>query len=207
MKVKICFIDLETTGLDPKRNGIIQISGEICSLEGDHLTDLETFNFDVRPFDDDEVDDKALEVSGKTLLEIEEFEDPAMVYKHLTDMLGKYVDKFNSKDKMIFAGFNARFDMDFLREFFAKNLDKYFGSWFWFPPLDVMNEALSALLFKRADLPNFKLGTVARALEIKFEEEDLHDAMFDILLTKEIFIKTWRLWGKDSGADAILEDF
>lgn len=49
--------------------------------------------------------------------------------------------------------------------------------------------ATLALADKRAKLQNFKLATVAEAMGVKVEEADLHDAMYDIYLTKEIFDK------------------
>lgn len=36
-------------------------------------------------------------------------------------------------------------------------------------------------------MANFKLSTVAATLGIKVEEDKLHDAMYDIYLTKAIF--------------------
>ena len=82
---------------------------------------------------------------------------------------------------------NASFDNQFFREFFAQNRDKYFGSWFWSNSFDVMVLATPYLAERRADMANFKLSTVADTLGIKVEEDKLHDAMYDIYLTKAIF--------------------
>jgi DNA polymerase-3 subunit epsilon len=110
-------------------------------------------------------------------------------------MLGKYVDKFNKKDKFFLVGYNnAAFDNLFLRGFFLQNKNNYFGSWFWSSSLDVMVLATLFLAEKRADMENFKLSTVATTLGIKVEEEKLHDASYDIYLTKSIFniITKWK---------------
>ena len=40
---------------------------------------------------------------------------------------------------------------------------------------------------KRPDMENFKLATVAKALGIEVSEDNLHDASYDIALTKGIF--------------------
>jgi DNA polymerase III epsilon subunit-like protein len=84
------------------------------------------------------------------------------------------------------VGYNARFDADFIRSFFEKCGDQYFGSWFWFPPIDVMNLALIKLMDKRATMPNFKLATVANVLGLE-PEGRLHEAHADIRLTQQIF--------------------
>lgn len=54
------------------------------------------------------------------------------IYKQFVDLLSKYVDRYNKKDKFFLAGYNiASFDNSFLRAWFIQNGDKYFGSWFW----------------------------------------------------------------------------
>ena len=103
-------------------------------------------------------------------------------------MLGKYVDKFNRKDKFFLVGYNnAAFDNNFLRGFFLQNGDEYFGSWFWSNSVDVMVLASNYLLDRRAEMENFKLSTVAKFLNISVEDDALHDAQYDIELTKLIY--------------------
>jgi len=40
---------------------------------------------------------------------------------------------------------------------------------------------------RRAEMVNFKLGTVADFMGVKVEGEALHNAMYDIYLTREIY--------------------
>jgi len=47
--------------------------------------------------------------------------------------------------------------------------------------------ALDFLKHRRADMNNFKLMTVAEEIGIKIEEEKLHNATYDIYLTREIY--------------------
>lgn len=110
------------------------------------------------------------------------------IYRKLINMLEKYVDKYNKKDKYFLVGFNnASFDNQFLRGFFLQNGDQYFGSWFWSNSFDVMVLATPYLAANRAEMENFKLATVAKALGIEVSEDNLHDASYDIALTKGIF--------------------
>lgn len=182
--MKLFFFDLETTGTNPGKHGIHQISGQIV-IDG---VVKEKFDFKVQPNPKAAIDDKALEVGGVTKEQILAYPPMRDVYHALVDMLGKYVDKFNRKDKFFLVGYNnAAFDNNFLRGFFLQNGDEYFGSWFWSNSVDVMVLASNYLLDRRAEMENFKLSTVAKFLNIAVEDDALHDAQYDIELTKLIY--------------------
>lgn len=181
---KLFFYDLETTGTNPGRNGIHQISGEI---EIDGKT-VETFDFKVQPNPKAIIEDAALEVGGVTREQIMAYPPMGQVYTQLVGMLGKYVDKFNKADKFHLVGYNNRaFDDNFFRGFFLQNGDKYFGSWFWADSIDVLVLASTFLADRRAELRDFKLATVADFLGIDTTAGKLHDASFDIFVTKAVF--------------------
>jgi DNA polymerase-3 subunit epsilon len=182
---KFCFIDCETTGVDPQKNGLLQVSGIIrTEKRTDCPVTEERFTLRIQPFATDVVEKEALEANK---LDPKEGLLPAEAHIELLKILSRHVDKYNKRDKFFFVGYNAHFDADFLRAFFGKCKDKYFGSWFWNPPLDVMGLALAHLLNSRFAMENFKLGTVARALDIEFDLLKAHSAEYDIQKTAEIF--------------------
>ena len=110
------------------------------------------------------------------------------VYVKFVNMLSKYVDKFDKKDKFFLGGYNnASFDNHFLKAFFVQNGDHYFYSWFWVNSIDVMVLSTQHLMRKRHEMTDFKQETVARALGIQIDSAKLHDASYDIQLTKEIY--------------------
>lgn len=184
MDTKILFFDLETTGLNPGKHGIHQISGEIV-ING---KSVESFDFHVRPNEKAVIEDEALKIAGVTRDQVLAYTPMTDVYWKFVNMLAKHVDKFNQKDKFFLAGYNnAAFDNQFLRGFFLQNGDKYFGSWFWSNTIDVMVLATQHLLSERSQLENFKLATVARYFGIDVTEEGLHDALYDIRLTRAIY--------------------
>lgn len=183
--IKHCFIDLETTGLDPVKHGVIQIAGIIVV----DREEKDRFDFTVRPHEMKIVESDALKVNKRTQDEIAGFRSPENVHVNLCDAFTWYVDQYECTDKMFFLGYNVRFDYDFLWQWFKDCGDKYFGSWFWNPPIDVMQAAIIYLQDRRAQMENFKLATVARELGIEVKEEELHDAMTDIELTKQIWDK------------------
>lgn len=182
--MKLFFFDLETTGTNPGRHGIHQISGEIMV---DGVT-REQFDFKVRPNPQAQIEEDALKVGGVTKEQILAYPPMYDIYRKIINMLEKYVDRYNKKDKYFLVGFNnASFDNQFLRGFFLQNGDQYFGSWFWSNSFDVMVLATPYLAANRAEMENFKLATVAKALGIEVSEDNLHDASYDIALTKGIF--------------------
>ncbi len=185
MQPKYCFLDVETTGRNPEKNGVVQVGGIICGLENRSLTELESFNFHIAPFPSDLIEDEALAISGITREQIQKYDLPKVAHEQLIAVFGKYCDKFNKQDKMLFLGYNVQFDYGFLRSWFTKAGDKYFGSWFWHPPIDVMTLAALHLAPVRHELPDFKLTTVAARLGVKLSSA--HDALSDAMASKEIF--------------------
>ena len=182
--MKLLFFDLETTGIKYWKNGIHQISGEIV-IDGETK---ETFNYNVCPNPQCEVDETALQVCGVTREQIFAYPDMHEVYLEFVNMLSKYVDKYNKDDKFFLVGYNnASFDNSFLKAFFVQNGDSFFYFWFWVNSIDVMVLATQHLMMKRHLMKDFKQETVARTLGIELDSSRLHDAAYDIWLTRQIY--------------------
>lgn len=181
--MKLIYIDVETTGIPCPNSGLIQLAG-LIEISGEVR---ESFDYRIRPFPDDAVSDEALAVNGLTREEIEEYEDPEAVFRAFINLLDGYVDRYDRADKFQFVAYNATFDADHLRAWFEKNGDKFYGSWFWHPPIDVMGLAAVMLMRRRAELVNFKLPSVAQTLGLDVDEGRAHDAQYDISLTREMF--------------------
>lgn len=182
--MKLLFFDLETTGIKYWKNGIHQISGEIV-IDGETK---ETFNYNVCPNPQCEVDETALQVCGVTREQIFAYPDMHEVYLEFVNMLSKYVDKYNKDDKFFLVGYNnASFDNSFLKAFFVQNGDSFFYSWFWVNSIDVIVLATQHLMMKRHLMKDFKQETVARTLGIELDSSRLHDAAYDIWLTRQIY--------------------
>lgn len=182
--MKLLFFDIETTGVMHWRNGIHQISGCI-EIDGEVQ---EYFDYRVCPNPSCTISDEALAVSNLTKDIVLSYPPMKEVYDHFVGMLGKYVDKYDKSDKFFLVGYNnASFDNQFLRAFFVQNGDNYFGSWFWSSSLDVMILAGEYLKDRRHLMVDFKLTTVAKFLGIDVDETKLHDAVYDINITREIY--------------------
>mgnify|MGYP006921334997 CR=1 FL=1 len=183
---KLFFYDLETTGVDYRQSGIHQISGMIL-IDGKIR---ERFNFRVCPHEKSLFEEEALQVCGVTKEQVISYPSMKEVYNSLVQILSKYVDKFDSKDKFHLAGYNiSAFDNFFLRTFFIQCEDYYFGSWFWPDCIDCYVLASNKLKEIRPTLPDFKQKTVAKHLGVEIDNERLHDAEYDIYLALQIYLK------------------
>lgn len=175
----ILFYDLETTGLDAKRNAIHQIGG-ILEVDG-YMVDQ--FDIRMRPHAGAVIDPKALAVSNVTKTDIMAYEPASCVPLSL-----RLNDRCTGENRIHLAGWNnIRFDDEFLREW-CKHLGKprMFNYWFWPQSIDVMVLATYALRYQRHQLKDFKLSTVAAHLGC-IREGDAHEAMSDIKLTREVY--------------------
>lgn len=175
---KILWFDCETTGLDPYRNGMIQIAA-LVEIDGEIKEELNLF---LRPLDTDKVDQEALDVNGHTDVEIWEFPPAEEAMVKFQEALGRHVDKFDKSDKFVMAGYFVRFDMDFLRALFVKLEDRYFGSWFFNVTYDVQ-ALIAERILRGFRSPNYKLVTMCREFGI---EIDAHDALSDIKATRTL---------------------
>jgi len=174
---KILYFDVETTGLDPVANDIIQI-GLIIEIGG---REVERHDIKIQPFNYDNIELSALETHNITIDEMREYMDPKAAYRELVNILSRHVNKYDRHDKYYPAGFNVKFDLDFLKQFFLKCGDKYgvgsFQNWRYIDPLPVL---YMLDCYGEISLPNYKLETVAEHFDIPIKA---HDALSDIEAT------------------------
>ena len=183
---KLCFIDTETTGLCSKNNNIFQISAKITNSDASEI--LDGINFRFVPHSLESCDPGALEKTGYTLEELGSFSvSSQQAFKVFTDWLATHVNRFDKKDKLQFIAYNAPFDVEFIRQWFLKNNDNYFGSFFWHPAICVMQATAWFVQSVRPAFPNFQLGTICKCAELGWEEESAHDADYDVVKTVELY--------------------
>src|SRR6056297_2982279 len=125
MKEKQLFFDVETTGLDPVKNDIVQIAGYIY-INGEQK---ESFNFFSKPINKRNITAGALRTMDKSREQLLKYPDSKKAYRNFISLLDKYIDKYNSKDKFQIIGHNISFDLDFLINWAQKNNDIYLGSY------------------------------------------------------------------------------
>jgi DNA polymerase III epsilon subunit-like protein len=176
---QLVFVDLETTGLDAERHGIIEIG---CIFETDGEREAEGFQSLANP-GNVEYTDAAAEVHN---IQREAIAAAPPLQEVLRQFDGRCADE------AILSGWNTKFDEAFL----YKAYQRYGLSWrFDYHIFDVWS------LYKRlqligklpADL-HLGLGTVARHYDIVRDGEDHHRALSDVEWT-------WRLYRLAVGQD------
>jgi DNA polymerase III subunit epsilon len=180
--MKILYFDTETTGISPEKNDIVQLSGMV-EIDGKVV---EEFNLRCQPFSFENVQREALEVTGLTLTDLMSYPKPDVLYDEFIDILMRYVDKYDKNDKFYPAGYNVRFDLEFMNQFFKKNGDNYWGSFCNWKAIDGLPMMHFLELCNHVSLPNYKLSTVCEFFGI---EIDAHDALSDIRATKQLLDK------------------
>lgn len=186
--MKILWFDIESTGVNVYKNDIIEFA---CLVEIDYkIVDKKVWQ--MQPISYEHVSDEALEITGKTLNEIKSYEPAPATFMEMISFFNKYIDKYDKKDKFYPAGYNViKFDLPMLKNFFFKNNHKYFGSYFNYSCIDVYPLAVAHQYYYKHEFrpENFKLITVAETLGVDFSEEKLHGALYDIEITRQIFLE------------------
>ena len=181
--MKLAFIDLETTGLDPHKHGIWSI-GAILEVDSQIV---KTLDLRCRPIQGiDHLSCKALEIGRITVEELNALPDASTTKTELLAVLGKYIDPQDRADQFHLIGYNAQFDYSFLRAWFEKLGDEHFPRWFWHPPIDVMNLCALYSMYGREHVNSFKLARIAKQLA-GIDAEKTHDALADIQTTRDLF--------------------
>ena len=182
---KSVFLDVETTGTDVENNNIFQI----CAIVTDEqYEEIDRIDLRFTPLSMEHVMPEALQKTGMSEDTLDNLQLKATdAYRQFVGFLARHCDKYNKADKLHFVAYNAKFDADFMREFFKKNGDSFFGSWFWNPPICVMQAAAWMTMRVRGALPNFRLETLCKCAELGWDDSLAHDASYDIAQTLALF--------------------
>lgn len=176
-------LDTETTGLTLDNHCIWQISG--IFKKGDQE---ERFNFKMRPFRGDPIESGAFIKTGVTQEELETYPDQKEALDKFITLLNKYgTAEDGSVEKIHIIGYNVKFDLDFINQWFDFNgIGRVWWKHIWWPYVDVMSLAATYYMTKRSEFENFKLGTVYRYVFGK-NFENAHSADADVEATWDLF--------------------
>ena len=201
---KILWCDTETTGLDAKRHGIIQLA-LLMDIDGKIVDEI---SFDIQPFETDMmsigIDDLVnipTDISwaesmftyedcktptGITFADIIGFTHPYEAMDKIISFLDKHIGKFDKSDKAWIGGYNIRFDLDFLSSFCKKAKFAYLGSYLNWRCLDPLYKLWEMDYKGDISYENYKLETVCGMYGIPIES---HNALSDIKATRELWYK------------------
>lgn len=183
----ILWIDLETTGLDEEIHAIIQLAA-LVEKNGKIIDEIELF---IRPFKGAKISKFALE---KNKVTVDDLRDETKYiyhrrqYEKFINFMHNHVNRFDPKNKFVLAGKNIKtFDIPFLRKWFERNDDDYYGSWFWYPCIDIENYFAELLAYENVILKNYKIETLCEFFDIELKAHEF--AKDDIYATREIYRK------------------
>lgn len=180
--MNLLVIDLETTGVDANKNRITQIAAR---HEKDRKV-LAEFNMKIGN-DTGTVDLGALRVNRTSLAAIPTLgSDEKTVLTAFVDFLLNIRE--DRDDPLVVLGHNcAGFDILFIKNALERNgisgLESIIGH-------SVEDSSSVGRFFRRAgllDLKKFNLGNLAKALDIKVDDTQTHDAMYDVDLTAKVY--------------------
>ena len=183
--MKILWFDTETSGLCPKANGLLTMSGWV-EIDGERKED---FDFKMKPFPHQVITDEALKCNGLTREQIATFPDPLETHKQIQALFARYVNsrQYPKPDfyKFIPAGYNVQFDINMLDEFYKNCKDTYLWGSLDYHKLDVMALVCAAAIKRQITPKGLRLVAAAENLEIAMA--NAHDARCDIETTKKVF--------------------
>lgn len=173
---KVLWFDTETTGVNCKEHGIIQIAGMI---EIDNKI-VDTFDIKCQPMPHCTIDKEDLKVTGTTIQELHKRQSSKAGYLEFKNICEKHVNKFDKKDKLSLGAHNLKFDFNFLIKWSKGCNDKYLGSLISYKDHFCTLNTVQALKFAGVfpETENNKLETLCKTLGI--ELKNAHDAFFDI---------------------------
>ncbi len=183
---KILWLDLETTDSKTDRGGGIHQISYIIDIDG---IVVESKEFKVKPFKNDLINHESITFCGKTFEEINNYPPPQEAFRVMVNDVHKY-------RKMVIGGYNnAIFDNPLFQAWWYKcsqelrRYDLKFSEYFHYDALDVRVMAVDDLLDTRDDMKSFKLGEIGKHYGLDVDESGLHDALYDVQLTKDIYYK------------------
>ena len=196
---KLLHIDLETGGLDPNTNAITQLAAAI-EIDGEVVGRFGSY---IQPPPGLTITEEAIKITRINVNRLHEYPTEKDVFSAFLSFLACYINKYDKNDKAIMAGYNVKFDDEFLRVCCDRVGEKYFGSFKW---ADIYDSRGAAALFCRKVrhlLPNFKLETVGAFLlqesneptqidaiiaeELSLPSATCHDARIDTEIHRQIF--------------------
>lgn len=159
-EVNFVAIDVETTGLSPVYNELIEIS----AIKYEKAQKKDTFSTLIKP--KKEISDTITNITGITNEMVKNAPNIEQVMPKLIDFIGEYP----------IVAHNANFDYSFLQNNSQKSFSK--------------NKVIDTVAISRKmlpSLPNHKLNTVSKYIGI--EEDGFHRAEFDCECCAKIYIK------------------
>ena len=158
----IIVFDTETSGLSSDKNQLLEIACCPIDIELNNLKEYESRI--IKPYDNREINQGALNANGITMQQIERGRDQREVFEEFCDYLSKLS---SGRNKPILCGHNIKkFDIPFLQNWFALNK----GDLSKFVDLETSIDTLDWGRLKWTESTNYKLGTCCENCGIELND-------------------------------------
>lgn len=187
--MKFLYLDVETTGLDPNKHGVIQVACIIT--EGKTILkakEVDRLDMLFNPLSIGcKIDKEALKINGHKKKNIKKY--PKDTFSTIINFFEKYINKYDTDDKFIVVGQNVKFDVEFLHGWAKREGFEYMGSFVDWRVIDTLVIARTQHALGKINPTDFKLGTLCEEYGIPTPD---HNAMVDIVATKKLLKKMLR---------------
>ena len=168
-KIPIVVYDLETTGLRPDKDRIIQFSAIKIIFDGTEFVEIDRFNSYVNP--EVPISPRITEITGITDEMVADAQTEDEIFYCIKEFFG---------EKFVASGYNvAKFDNKFMQRIFTQNCSEFSPVF----TVDVIEMAKDNV--EKDDTENFKLGTMAKLYGVD-EGLTFHNAMDDVTATARL---------------------
>jgi DNA polymerase-3 subunit epsilon len=178
------YLDVETTGLNSKTCGLIEVAG-VFEIGGIIIHEFELL---INPYSyprEVEVQEKALAVNNRTIPEIQTFLDQKVAFDYLLQCIEHFENQYRCNNPII-IGYNVNFDVEFIQEWFVVNNIKY-ASYFNYKYIDVYQLVLNMAYLGIFDIGPNSLKDMCLKLDIDLT--NAHTAIADIKATRDLHRK------------------
>ncbi len=164
--------DVETTGLDPKKEQIIELAARKINHEGETL---DVFHRFIKLYDDNELSDFIINLTNITpeLLQ-DQGEDVATV-------MDEYLTFINDS---ILVAQNAVFDMGFLSAYYLPNTN--------IPFTRLCIDTINIAKFLKPNETSYKLSELVSMFDVEYDADAHHRADYDVLITTNVLIEQFK---------------
>lgn len=176
---KLLVIDTETTGLDPVRNSLWQLAGYYRNKDGQ----LYTLNLKCSPLDWENITDEALAVCHTSREELAKLPPAKALYDTFRNFL---LQETADGEKIIWCGYNCRFDQGFVESFF-KHFDPTDSIYRFFDRhhVDMLDYMRILRSMEVINAPSLRLETAYKMFGLG--TETAHDALEDAKVTYMLY--------------------
>ena len=179
-------VDLETGGLDPKKNPILELACTFLNYEEDKLVPQKSLSWDIKPQPNLEIDPNSQLLTGiDPLLDIENRTDEKAAIKSFFKEVRRETKTYECT-RAVLVAHNSVFDNGFLNAAIQRHRIKRSP----FHPFTTFDTAtLGGVAFGHT-----VLREVCQRADIAYDEQSAHCASYDCEVTAFLFCKIVNLW-------------